>query len=136
MTPLLWGSMPMSGYFKSETRYCSMLIGAITATWSALGLSTTPESLFAVTLHRANLGAEWFFLMLITGVLLVVSSIFPLRSLRHIGLFLASLVWASMTGVFLLAGLITPVTITAPLFALWPVLLMYADAKNKPRGTR
>ena len=134
MTPLLWGSIPTSHYFRSETRYCSMLIGALTAIWSLLGLVPHRESLFVTTLRTANLGNEWFFLMLLTGLLLIISSVFPLRSLRHIALFGASLVWTSMTGVFLLANLITPVTVSAPLFALWPILLMYADAKNKPRG--
>lgn len=134
MTPGLWGAIPTSGMFRSETRYCSMLIGAMTALWSLLGIVPNRESLFTTTLHAANLGNEWFFLMLLTGLLLIVSSVFPLRSMRHIALFGASLVWAAMTGVFLLANLSTPVTVSAPLFALWPILLLYADAKNKPRG--
>ena len=134
MIPALWGAIPTSAAFRSETRYCSMLIGALTTVLSFLGFFQLPSSIFSSTLSAASLGSEWFFMMLMTGLLLVVSSIFPLRRLRHIALFGASLVWASMAGVFLVANVITPTTISAPLLAVWPILLMYADAKNKPRS--
>jgi len=118
----------------SEIRIASLLIGSIEVAWSITGiLPTVPQSLFSFRLHSAGMDDEWFFTMMLVGMLTCAGSILPWRSGRHIGLFLSALVWAVMTGIFLDMMLHSPITASMPVFGAFAIGVMYADAKRKPR---
>jgi hypothetical protein len=118
----------------SEIRIASLLIGSIEVAWSITGVvPALTQSLFSSRLHKAGMGDEWFLIMMLVGLLTCAGSVLPWRSGRHIGLFLSTLVWAVMTGIFIDMILASPVTATMPIFASFSVGCMYADAKRKPR---
>lgn len=119
--------------FGSEIRYCTLLIGTIELVWSIVGLIPEHRSLFAQTLYSRGLDVEWFGLMIGTGTVTGAGAVLPWRSGRHIGLFLSALIWLVMFGVFVDDNVLTPVTFSMPVFGLFSIGLMYADAKRKPR---
>lgn len=119
--------------FGSEIRFCTLLIGTIELVWSIVGLLPEHRSLFAQTLYSRGLDVEWFGIMIGTGAVTVTGALFPWRSGRHIGLFLSALIWFVMFGIFSDADVFTPVTFSMPVFGLFSMVLMYADAKRKPR---
>lgn len=118
----------------AEIRFCAMLIGIIELLWSLLGILPPEErSLFAVRLYDAGLDVEWFGVMGGVGLVTVAGAILPWRSGRHIGLALSCLIWVVMTGVFLDLVFRSPVVMSMPVFAIFSIGMMYADAKRKPR---
>lgn len=120
-------------FVLAEIRYCSLLIGLIELSWSIIGQNPPASSIFARRMAEAGLGMEWSMSMALAGLILAAGSIFPWRSGRHIGLFLSAIIWFTMFGVFYDLALVTPVVISMPIFGLFSVGLMYADAKRKPR---
>jgi len=124
----------ISFLFASEIRFCSLLIGVVQVMWSMLGITGSGTgSLFVTALNDAGLGMEWFFSMLVVGVIISAGAVLPWRSGRHIGLFLGALTWFSLFGVFVRQALMTPVVVTMPIFGAFCVMLMYTDAKRKRR---
>lgn len=118
----------------SEIRYCSLLIGLIEGFWAFVGLiDNDPRSLFAARLVQSGLGEEWFVVLASVGAMLTAGSIIPWRRGRHMGLALSSLLWFTMTGVFLDLLARSPVAASMPLFAVFSLALLYADSKKKPR---
>jgi len=134
MTARPFRSDSLTWLFASEIRYCSLLIGLIETLWAFVGLlPSLPGSLFSATVRASGLGDVWFFVMFFTGFVLFLGSVFPWRSGRHIGLFLSSLVWFVTFGVFIDMAFVAPVVISMPIFGGVSILLMYSDAKRKPR---
>lgn len=118
----------------SEIRFATLLLGVIEMSWAWVGIvSPEPRSLFAVRLFEVGLAPAWFGVMFCTGVLTAVGAIAPWRRGRHIGLALSSLVWWTLTGTFLDLFNRSPVAVTMPVFALFAIMLLLADAQRKPR---
>lgn len=123
---------------SSETRYCTMLIGAIQIVWSVLPI-TGGDWRFISILRYFDQGDEWLFFMLLTGLLLLVGGAFPLRKLRHIGLFLSSSVWLASFGMWLNYWAVTNKWLVSPTILLFPLLGMYClillgnDILGKPK---
>ena len=125
----------LSFIFSSEIRYCALLIGLIQMSWAFVGLTDSHGiSLFARTLKESGLGYSWFSVMFASGLFLSLGALLPMRRLRHISLYLSSLIWMAMFFVFLGSAPATPVVISMPLFSVFSVLLIYSDAKRKTRG--
>lgn len=121
------------------TGAASFLIGLLQILWSALPLAssaTGKRSLFVTALQETDTGAEWLVTMLLTGVLLSVASLYPRRSLRHIALFLSGAVLLTSFGLFIRAGVITPVSLSLPLLGAYCVFLLILDTANKKKGSR
>lgn len=118
----------------SEIRFATLLIGIIEMSWAWVGIvSPDPRSLFATRLIEVGLGTPWFGIMFCVGALTAVGAVAPWRRGRHIGLALSSLVWWTLTGVFLDLFNRSPVAVTMPVFALFALMLLSADAQRKPR---
>jgi hypothetical protein len=121
--------------FASEIRYACLLIGLLEIVWSAVGIvPAEPQSKFATVLHEQDFGVVWLFIMLLVGILLTAGAILPWRSGRHIALFLSSLIWFSWFGIFIRELPWAPVVASMPIIGAMCVLLMYSDAKQKPRS--
>lgn len=127
----------MMPYQKSETRLCALLIGAIQTIWSVL--STTGGSAgFLKALAYYHQSEKWLFFMALSGMLLIVTSLFPWRSGRHISLFLSTTVWFSSTALWLNYGVDTDVWIVSPTTVLFPLLgtfclvLLYNEVVQRP----
>jgi len=118
----------------SEVRLASLMIGIVEIMWSMTGIvPPIPNSIFSTTLHQAGLGDEWFASMMMVGIITTAGSLLPWRSGRHIGLFLSSIMWAVMTGIFIDTLFSAPVVAAMPVFSAFAIGVMYADAKRKPR---
>lgn len=114
-----------------ETRWATLLIGIQEALWASAPLIDQGHLAKALGRH----GDDWFFVMFFCGVMLIVGSIFPCRSLRHIALFLSSVVWMVTFGLLIKqqATLSAPM-LTIPAMGIFCLLLLFNDAAKKGDG--
>lgn len=119
----------------SEIRFCTALIGLVEIAWALIGLAPPPDrSLFAARLFEAGMGLPWFGVMGAVGIVTLAGAVLPWRRGRHIGQALSAILWLAMAGVFLDLVDQSPVAATMPLFAIFSLGMLYADAKRKPRA--
>lgn len=116
----------------THTKIASFMLAGIMLFWSALSLGPD-ESLFVKYLELENVEFQWAFILFANGMLLLLGSIFPWRSMRHIGLALGCFVMMAFGGYFFLLGLFTPVTVVMPYLGLMSLITLMAEVKGKPR---
>lgn len=122
----------------SEVRWASLLIGLLQFTWSMIPLSGG-QGMITRALQDADAVEPWFVAMALVGMMLILSSVLPWRSGRHIALFLSSSVWFSTFGMVLSStlehGTKPPIVLMAtfPLLAVYCLLLLVNDVHRKPR---
>lgn len=118
----------------AHTKIFTVTLGGIMLLWSALAIGPE-DSLFVRYLNYHSAAEEWAFLLSSNGIMLLISSFFPLRSVRHISLALGCFVMFALGGYFFTEGLVTPVTVTMPFLGFMSLITMLAEAKGKPRGS-
>lgn len=124
---------------RSETRWCTLLIGSIQIIWAMLPI-TGGDWRFQKILRHYGQVEEWLTFMALCGILLIVGAIFPWRSGRHIGLFLSSIIWFTSFGMWLnywaTSGkwLVSPTTMLFPLLGIFCLVLLANDVAQKPKG--
>ena len=116
-----------------HTKIAAVMLGGIMLLWSALAIGP-PDSLFVKTLNRENMAAVWAFLMFSNGLLLLVGSLCPWRSGRHIGLALCCFTMFALGGFFLEQAVFTPVTVMMPYLGIMALITLLAEVKGKPRN--
>lgn len=98
---------------------------------------TGPEdSLFVKALNEQEIAVEWGVLMFLNGLLLMVGSLRPWRSGRHIGLTFCCFQMFALGGFFIERDVFTPVSASMPWFGLMALITMLAEVKGKPRDGR
>lgn len=117
----------------AHTKIAAVMLGGIMLIWSMLALGPE-ESLFVKYLTRHRLAEEWAFILFSNGLLLLIGSLFPWRSGRHIGLALGCFTMFALGGVFFIEGLFTPVTVTMPYLGLMSLITLLAEVWEKPRN--
>ena len=117
----------------AHTKIAAVMLGGVMLLWSFIALGP-PDSLFAATIQKMNTQCEWAAIMACNGILLLAGSLFPWRSLRHIGLALCCFNMTALGGFFFLQGLVTPVSVTMPYFGLMALITLMAEVKGKPRN--
>lgn len=116
----------------AHTKIAALILGGIEIFWAALALGPA-DSLFVKYLRYEDAEAEWAFILFANGLLLVLSCLFPWRSMRHIGLALCCFVMFAFGGYFFSWGLFTPVTVLMPYLGLMSLITLMAEVKAKPR---
>lgn len=116
----------------THTKIASVMLAGIMIFWSALALGPD-DSLFVKYLKMEDVEAQWAFILFSNGLLLLLGSIFPWRSMRHIGLALGCFVMMAFGGYFFAWGLFTPVTVLMPYLGLMSLITLMAEVKAKPR---
>ena len=117
----------------AHTKISAVMLGGIMMIWSLLALGPD-SSLFARTLNESGYAGQWGVLMLINGMMLLIGSIFPLRSLRHMALAFCCFQMAALGGYFFESGIFTPVSASMPWLSLMSLITLMAEVKGKPRN--
>jgi len=124
---------------RSEWRLATLLIGAIQVLWSVLPAIGGDWRLLRVLKHFQQ-DDEWLIVMAALGVLLIVGATCRWRAARQIGLTLSCGIWVSYFVLWVQYTMeigrwvVSPVFITAPLFALFCFLLLINDVLQKPHA--
>ena len=117
-----------------ERKACSLLIGLHGILYGLMPLlDSTAASGFMRHMNNSGYAVSWYAVMCLSGLLLCAGALLPCRSIRHIGLALAVMVYTSIGVEFLLRGSFIPVTFTflmLPAFALW---ILVEDVRRKKR---
>lgn len=115
-----------------HTKIAAVMLGGIMSLWAALPFASD-DSLLVKYLNFEEAGPYWVVTMGVPGLLLLLGSFCPLRSLRHIGLALCCFVMFAFGGYFFAWGLYTPVTVLMPYLGLMSLITLMAESKAKPR---
>ena len=120
-----------------ETRMAAMLVGILEVLWSLLPMmDPSNPTIFVNILSELNMPQLWETCMFFIGALLVVTSICPWRSGRHIALFLSSTAFFSTFGFFMHNWAATPATLAFPVLGAYCLALLVVDVAKKPREWR
>lgn len=103
--------------------------------WSMLSLGPE-ESLFVQTLNHHGVAVEWGFILSANGLMLLLGSFVPWRSMRHMGLAFGTFTMFALGGVFFQDGLMTPVSLSMPYLGLMSLITLLAEVQGKPRDGR
>jgi len=119
----------------THTKISAVTMAGILLIWSMLALGTE-DSLFVRTLNDSGLAIQWGFMMFINGLMLLLGSVFPWRSLRHIGLTFCCFQMMALGGYFFELQIFTPVSASMPWLGLMSLITLMAEVKGKPRDGR
>lgn len=121
---------------RSEARLCTLLIGAVQLYWSVLPIIGADWRLRKVLVYFDRT-EQWFVVMGVLGLLLMISSMLPWRSARQIALMLSCSSWFGYFGMWVEYWsdtenwLISPVFMSAPLFGVFCIILLINDVMQK-----
>lgn len=116
----------------AHTKISAAMLGGIMLIWATLPFASN-ESLLVRYLNFEDACPHWIAMMGAPGFLLVLGSVLPMRSMRHIGLALCCLVMFAFGGYFFMWELFTPVTVLMPYLGLMALITLMAETKAKPR---
>ena len=117
----------------AHTKIAAVMLGGIQIVWALLAIGPD-DSLFTAYLAMSGLAQEWGAIMFCNGLLLLIGSMCPWRSGRHIGLALGCFIMLALGGYFFQQGLFTPVTALMPFLGLMSLITLLAEVQGKPRG--
>ena len=116
----------------THTKISAVTLAGIMLIWSFLTLGPD-DSLFVRTLNEEGIAVHWGVMMMLNGLLLLIGSVFPLRSIRHIGLTLCCFQMMALGGYFFELEVFTPVSASMPWLGLMALITLMAEVKGKPR---
>ena len=119
----------------AHTKIAAVMLGGLMLIWSTLALGPE-ESLFAQTLNKEDVAIEWGFILGSNGLMLLLGSLVPWRSMRHMGLAFGSFTMFALGGFFFKNGLLTPVSLSMPYLGLMSLITLLAEVQGKPRNGR
>lgn len=119
----------------SHLKISAFTLAGIMLIWSALTLGPD-DSLFVRTLNEEGIAVHWGVMMFANGLLLMLGCLFPLRSLRHIGLSLCCFQFMALGSYFFEMEIFTPVSASMPWLGLMALITLMAEVKGKPRDGR
>ena len=122
----------MRCFTSFEIRASSFVLGEMMLIWSAV-VYLDYHGRLSLMLDLWGAREIFSLAMGIAGLMMIVGSIFPMRKLRHAGLWLTPLV--SFPAFMLLAenNMIGLKSISLPVIGIMSLVIFFMDAKRKPR---
>jgi hypothetical protein len=116
-----------------DLKLSSIILGGLQVLWG-LGFLFNPGGRLAMLLELWNLRVFFAVFLELSGILLLIGSVFPYRKIRHLGLLLTPMITFPTFGVALTYETLNAVALSLPFVGLAALVIMFLDAKGKPRA--
>jgi len=115
-----------------EIKLSGFIIGMTELIWAAATLGSS-HGRIAGLMELYGTREEFGLLLALSGLLIVVGSVFPCRNVRHWGLLLCPFVTFPACGVAVAHNLMGVGALLLPFIGMMALLTMWFDARGKPR---
>ncbi len=115
-----------------EVRLSCLILGAFQLIWSAVIMWDDQERA-AMLLDLYNMREFYSMFMLISGTMLVLGAVWPVRKIRHIGLWTTPMIAFPTFGLLTSNNMTGALSFSLPLIGIMALVVLFYDSMRKPR---